>query len=416
MIIILITVTFKYKSVLLLYMYINTNQNESIKKYVLSLVENKRDLLDEQVGPNVDNTLLVIARNPGLSINKYCEYLNKDNNQKRNLGYVNVYTRIKKLENLRLIKKEVAVVNVDSKTDTNREFYYSVSTLGLYYIFMKNLISSDIDIILKNRDDNLFKIFLYPYIEINTLEHLGSKDIVSAIFKYLVNCTKIIDSVVVDHLIKAEKNSGDIQMVGFPNSSICPEDNEDMWSYGPKFSIDYLRNRYDIQWLDENNIKVIDEVIEDKKIIRITNEKGKEELIVELHPETQNAILLDTKTNSEIAEFGIDKHIDYENGYVLLDFIPLTLNQYLDHLFNNKSFYFYYDIENSLHELCFTILQAIRYDPYATADMFCEIQRNCEIIVKDVKFRKLAEQSRGISEKTYYHELDIHPIPRTNLL
>jgi hypothetical protein len=331
------------------------------------------------------------------------------------LGYVNVYTRIKKLENLGLIKKAEVGINNYSKTDINREFCYSVSTLGLYYIFMKNLISSDIDIILKNRNDDLFKIFLYPYIEIDTLEQLEGRDIVSAIFKYLVNCAKIIDSVVVDHLIRTERNNGDIQMVGFPNSSICPEDNEDMWSYGPKFSIDYLRNRYDIQWLDENNIKVIDEVIEDKKIIRITNEKGnKEELIVELHPETQNAMLLDTKTNSEIAEFGIDIHIDYENGYVLLDFIPLTLNQYLDHLFKNELFYFYYDIEDSLHELCFTILQVIRYDPYATADKFYEIQRNCEIIVKDVKFRKLAEQSRKTSEKTYYHELDIHPIPRTN--
>jgi hypothetical protein len=395
----------------------NINQNQDIKKYMLSLVESKRDILDEQVGPNVDNALLVIARNPGLSIYKCYEYLNNDYKQKKkkNLGYVNVYTRIKKLENLGLIKKAEVGINNYSKTDINREFCYSVSTLGLYYIFMKNLISSDIDIILKNRNDDLFKIFLYPYIEIDTLEQLEGRDIVSAIFKYLVNCAKIIDSVVVDHLIRTERNNGDIQMVGFPNSSICPEDNEDMWSYGPKFSIDYLRNRYDIQWLDENNIKVIDEVIEDKKIIRITNEKGnKEELIVELHPETQNAMLLDTKTNSEIAEFGIDIHIDYENGYVLLDFIPLTLNQYLDHLFKNELFYFYYDIEDSLHELCFTILQVIRYDPYATADKFYEIQRNCEIIVKDVKFRKLAEQSRKTSEKTYYHELDIHPIPRTN--
>jgi len=395
----------------------NIKQNQDIKKYMLSLVESKRDILDEQVGPNVDNALLVIARNPGLSIYKCYEYLNNDYKQKKkkNLGYVNVYTRIKKLENLGLIKKAEVGINNDSKTDINREFYYSVSTLGLFYIFIKNLTSSEIDILLKNRNDDLFKIFLYPYIEIDTLEQLDGRDIVSAIFKYLVNCAKIIDSVVVDHLIRAERNNGDIQMVGFPNSSLCPEDNEDMWSYGPKFSIDYLRNRYNIQWLDENNIKVIDKVIEDKKIIRITNEKGnKEELIVELHPETQNAVLLDTKTNSEIAEFGIDRHIDYKNSYVLLDFIPLTLNQYLDHLFKNKLFYFYYDVEDSLHELCFTILQAIRYDPYATADKFCEIQRNCEIIVKDVKFRKLAEQSRGTSEKTYYHELDIHPISRTN--
>jgi hypothetical protein len=61
----------------------NINQNQDIKKYMLSLVESKRDILDEQVGPNVDNALLVIARNPGLSIYKCYEYLNNDYKQKR---------------------------------------------------------------------------------------------------------------------------------------------------------------------------------------------------------------------------------------------------------------------------------------------------------------------------------------------
>ncbi len=63
---------------------------------------------------------------------------------------------------------------------------------------------------------------------------------------------------------------------------------------------------------------------------------------------------------------------------------------------------------DTLHELCFTLLQAIRSNRYASTEKFRERQENCDIIVKDLKFGMLAEQSRGVSEKTYNHVLDLY--------
>lgn len=240
-------------------MYINTYKNQSIKNLMLSLVESKRKVTDNQVGLNIDDVLLIITKHPGSSIYKCYEHLNQEykQNKNRTIGYENVGTRIRLLENLALIKKVKAVENGDSKTDNEEVICYSVSTAGFFYIFTKNLVNTDKDIILKNRNDRLFEIFLYPYIEIDTLEKLKSKDILLAIYEYLVNCAKIVDSVIGDHLLKIDKDNGDSKMVGFPNSLIIPEDDEDMYSYGPKFSIAYLRNRYNIAWLNQNNIKIL---------------------------------------------------------------------------------------------------------------------------------------------------------------
>jgi hypothetical protein len=85
------------------------------------------------------------------------------------------------------------------------------------------------------------------------LEKLKSSEILLALSKFLVTCAKIVNTVVIDHLLKVENNNGDRIMVGFPKSSLIPED-EDPYGFGPYCSIPYLKNRYNIPWLD-NEIK-----------------------------------------------------------------------------------------------------------------------------------------------------------------
>jgi hypothetical protein len=96
-----------------------------------------------------------------------------------------------------------------------------------------------------------------------------------------------------------------------------------------------------------------------------------------------------------------------------LDFIPITFNQYLDNLFANELFYFYNDIEYAVNKLCFAILQSIRYDNYVSPYRFSGSQGDCHILVKDKKFRQLANDAKGKFDSYFYHELELNPLPPT---
>ena len=294
---------------------------------------------------------------------------------------------------------------------------YSVTTDGIFYILTKTLVSSYKKDIILNRNNSFFEAFLYPYIEMDTLEKLESKDIISTIFKFLANCAKIVDSVVVDKLLKVDKNNGERAMIGFPNSLLIPEAEEDDdtgCTYAPIMSLGYWSKRYNISWLAENSVKIRDEITQDnKKIIRISNEKGnkEEELILNLYPETNKAILLDKKNNHKIAEFEIEKHPFEKNSYIMWDLIPVTVSRHLDDLFSNRLFYFYHDIEYAVNKLCFDILQYIRYDNYLSDDEFNERQGDCNILVNDKKFRKLANDAKGKFDPYFFHELELNPLP-----
>ena len=183
---------------------------------------------------------------------------------------------------------------------------------------------------------------------------------------------------------------------------------------GPYLSIPYLKNRYDILWLDENNIKIRDEITEGIKTIRISNDKVKEEIILELYPGKNKAMLFDKINNHKIAEFDIEKHPFDKNSYIMWDLIPCTVSEYLDNIFGNKSFYFYHDIHYAANKLCFDILQSIRYDNYASDSRFVEIQNDCDLIVKDKKFRKVVNDAKGKFDSYFYQALELNPLSVTS--
>ena len=393
-------------------------ENEDIKQYMLYLVENKNTLIDQDVRPQLENVLLWIANNPSKSIYEYHQHINDYNLKQddKKISIENLKKIILKLENLGLIKKVIDRNNTDKvsiKNSVVEEIYYSVTSLGLFYLLNKNIIKSIKNIVLKNRNDIFFRTFLYPYIEFETIEKLKGKDILSALSKYLLTCTKINNNVMIDHLLKIKDNKGNKIMVGFPSSSLIPE-SKDPYEFGPYRSIQYLKKRYDISWLDENNIKIRDEITEGIKIIRISHDKGKEEIILKVFPEKNKAILLEKINNHKIAEFDIEKHLFEKNSYIMWDLIPCNVSEYLDNLFGNKSFYFYHDMDDAAVRLCFDILQSIRYDNYGSDNRFAEIQNDRDLIVQDKKFRKLANYAKGKFESYFYHELELNPLTVTS--
>ena len=87
-------------------MYINTYKDKNIKNLMLSLVKNKRKVMDKQVGSDLEDILLIIANNPCSSVDTCCKFINQDHKQKKdmNIEHETVYTRIRKLEGMELIK------------------------------------------------------------------------------------------------------------------------------------------------------------------------------------------------------------------------------------------------------------------------------------------------------------------------
>lgn len=392
-------------------------KDKEIKQYMLYLVDHKKMLIDEDVGQELENALLWIANHPESSISKYHQYINGDDKSKEDkaVRFDKVKTIIIKLDDLGLIRK---VIDKNERyqvsIENNGEILYSVTSLGLFYILNKDLVNSVKDVLLKNRNDTFFRAFLFPYIELDTLEKLEGSDTFLALSKYLVTCARIVNTVVRDHLLKVENNNGQRNMVGFPRSSLIPEA-EDPFDYGPYSSIAYLKNRFKIPWLDETNIKIRDEITKDNnKIIRISNEKGSEELILKIYPETKKAKLLDNSNNHEIANFDLEKHLFKDNSYIMWDILPVTVRGYLDTLFSNKLFYFYHDMEYAVNKLGYDILQYIHYDNYLPDNEFNERQGDRNILENDHKFRKLANNGKGSFDRYMYHELELNPLPITS--
>ena len=77
----------------------------------------------------------------------------------------------------------------------NPQKFYKISSKGLYYLFSNNKdLSQDIlKHILQKHDHILFKLFLYPYIQRNTLLNIDDTAVFSTVYAYLYDCCKNIE-------------------------------------------------------------------------------------------------------------------------------------------------------------------------------------------------------------------------------
>jgi hypothetical protein len=97
------------------------------------------------------------------------------------------------LRNLDAIKL-VELASGKSKNGTPQKFY-KISSKGLYYLFSNNKdLSQDVlKPILQKHDHILFKLFLYPYIQRNTLLTIDDTAVFSTVYAYLCDCCKNIE-------------------------------------------------------------------------------------------------------------------------------------------------------------------------------------------------------------------------------
>jgi hypothetical protein len=87
------------------------------------------------------------------------------------------------------------------------------------------------------------------------LEKIDSRDILNNIFDYLHKCCDTIRAELTI-LAGIEEEGGELYFLAETGKLTDPECDND--EYGSKQFIEYLKNKFNIKWLDVNNIKIRD--------------------------------------------------------------------------------------------------------------------------------------------------------------
>ena len=379
----------------------------NIKEYLLTLHYsfNINKVEDSHLGNTALKILKYIAVNPSSSIYDCYKYLNNDNSTK--IAYKNVHVKVHNLIKLGLIQK----VRNQSKKDNenlgrvNEEFivgkskhnaiYYSISSAGIFYLVKTDPQKAKKELILKNKNDGFFKCLLYPYIDLETLEKINSEYILSNIFRYLSKCCETIYGplTILDSI---EEEGGELYFLTVTTYLTDPE--YDDHSYGSKQFIEYIKNEFNIKWLDVNNTKITE--VEKGKLFKISNGKNNE-LLFELHPERDIAII--SERNRKIDEFDIEKWGEW--NYNVRHFNPFMVEDYVDKKFDAKKYYVVDNIKAYAHELCHSILERMFNDYQYPLNEDEKIRRRqiCKAFSKDKKFQAIAHDVKREFDSSYEH-------------
>jgi hypothetical protein len=148
----------------------------TLKKYPINLGRRQHELLQCFV-EHPDSSAYQI-----ISVYKEKQYEQNE--------YRDVKNRINRLRELRLIDK------VNKKQNKHNARYYRLNIRGIYYIITneKSMPYGLLKALLKNYDDNpVFNLFLYPYIQKDTLLKIIDSAVFSRIFSYLHECCEKIN-------------------------------------------------------------------------------------------------------------------------------------------------------------------------------------------------------------------------------
>ena len=264
--------------------------------------------------------------------------------------------------------------------------YYSISSAGLFYLFKTNLAKVDKQLILKNKDDWIFKSLLYPYLDLKTLEKIQSKRLLGKIFSYFNKCCDIIHGNLTI-LNGIEERGGEEYFLAVTGALTDPEYEND--GYGSKQFIEYLKNKFNIEWLDVNNTKIIE--VDKNRLFKICDEKNSknDELLFELYPERGIAIL--SERNYKILDwFNIE---GCSGDFNIRHFNPFMVEDYIDAEFDAKNKYcILNNIDTFAHELCHSILEYLfggSLNPL-TEEEKINRRQECIAFAKDKKFQAIA--------------------------
>jgi hypothetical protein len=164
--------------------------------------------------------------------------------------YKNVHKRVKRLYELKLIEKE-------EKWSEHGAIYYRLSTGGIYYlIHNKNLdFINLLKKVLQNHSDNIiFKIFLDPYLNRDTLIQIQSTSRISRICSYLHECCEATERAI--ESINRNSHGHLVEQV-FLWQDVPGVDNDRLTEFlKEKFKVNWLQNAKIIKFPDGNTIKI----------------------------------------------------------------------------------------------------------------------------------------------------------------
>jgi hypothetical protein len=242
------------------------------------------------------------------------DYKKKD----KTINYKNVYERVKMLLENGLI---VEIKGKGGKYRKHGAILFKITNFGIFYLLLKNAHRTDKDIILKYKSNPFFKIFLFPYVEIKTIEQLSDTKTLKLIFDYLHICAQKVDNYL-DSLIGIDKEGGVWRTIGFT----APLFDETLSKNEPdKLNIlERFKEELGISWPDSTQKAKI-KVIEKNKKVKLSD--GTIELSLEIVEEKQRAIL--SSNGKSIYEFQITP--DYSgDGHQLSALDRITVEEYLN--------------------------------------------------------------------------------------
>jgi hypothetical protein len=290
----------------------------NIKMYIYHLYEKKVNI--KNLGKVAENLLYCFIHYNACSAyraHKILEKEYKDNG--KTIDYKNVYIRIKKLHEIGLIEKSKN--NPEVQQSIHNAINFKITSFGIFYVLLNNLHKYNKNIITGHEDDPLFKFFLFPYLSKCTISKLDDEKIMKKIFDYLQQCCKLLDKEL-DDLKEIEGQGGSLELFDFTAPFFDKRHRHD--NRLQSNIIQYIRQKFSINWLNENNstnIKIIDMI--EKKKIKLTDEI--DELILEIVPENQKLVV--SEKQNIITEFDLSN--DKENPAILLK-TSTNVKEYLE--------------------------------------------------------------------------------------
>ena len=238
------------------------------------------------LGPVEEEFLIFFAENSYLSAYQVRSLHNSPQNlwiykrirkhEPKPMAYKNVHNRIKRFYELKLIEKE-------EKESEHGAIYYRLSTGGIYYlIHNKNLeFINLLKKVLHNHSNNIiFKIFLDPYINRDTLLQIQSTSRISRVCSYLHGCCEATERAI---------ESINRSSIGHLAEQVF------MWYDVPGVDnhrlIDFLKQKFDVDWLEKAEIIKSD----DHNAIRIS--RGSKSIMIKLDDKKDKAILTINRKN-----------------------------------------------------------------------------------------------------------------------
>jgi hypothetical protein len=200
--------------------------------------------------------------------------------------YKNVHNRIKRFYELKLIEKE-------EKESKHGAIYYRLSTGGIYYLIhnMSREFFGLLKNVLQNHSDSIiFKIFLDPYMERDTILQIKSTSRISRICYYLYQCCEATERAIesinrssIGHLAKQVFLWQDVPGV---------DDHRLKNFLKQEFDVDWLEKAEIIKSDDHNTIKI--SCISKSLTIKLNDEKDKAILIINRKKEYEFTFLSQT--------------------------------------------------------------------------------------------------------------------------